>query len=149
MCSTCCPATPGTLKQSCQRDVMSCDVTGTRTCSIMLQARKGKQTLSFYTMPEYEQWKDSTSMSGWDIKYYKGLGTSTREEAKEYFADIEEHRKTFTWASKHLDCPSCRFCLIPTGSCMHLYRSQHQECCSMYVSSALKLLPDYKIWLIT
>lgn len=51
-------------------------------------------------MPEYEQWKESTSMSGWDIKYYKGLGTSTREEAKEYFADIEEHRKTFTWASR-------------------------------------------------
>lgn len=68
----------------------------------MLQARKGRQTLAFYTMPEYEMWKGETNTSGWDIKYYKGLGTSTREEAKEYFADIEEHRKTFVWASKHL-----------------------------------------------
>ena len=43
-------------------------------------------------------WKLNTNTTGWDIKYYKGLGTSTREEAKEYFADIEEHRKTFVWA---------------------------------------------------
>lgn len=49
-------------------------------------------------MPEYEMWKQTTNTTGWDIKYYKGLGTSTREEAKEYFADIEEHRKTFIWA---------------------------------------------------
>ena len=53
---------------------------------------------AFYTMPEYEMWKQNTNTTGWDIKYYKGLGTSTREEAKEYFADIEEHRKTFVWA---------------------------------------------------
>ena len=66
----------------------------------MLQARKGRQTLAFYTMPEYEMWKEETNTSGWDIKYYKGLGTSTREEAKEYFADIEEHRKTFVWAGE-------------------------------------------------
>lgn len=51
-------------------------------------------------MPEYEMWKLNTNTTGWDIKYYKGLGTSTREEAKEYFADIEEHRKTFVWAGK-------------------------------------------------
>lgn len=63
-----------------------------------LQARKGRQTLAFYTMPEYEMWKHNTNTAGWDMKYYKGLGTSTREEAKEYFADIEEHRKTFVWA---------------------------------------------------
>ncbi|DBB17682.1 TPA: hypothetical protein ACH3X3_002722 [Trebouxia sp. C0006] len=64
----------------------------------VIKARKGRQTLAFYTMPEYEMWKEETNTSGWDIKYYKGLGTSTREEAKEYFADIEEHRKTFVWA---------------------------------------------------
>lgn len=39
-----------------------------------LQARKGRQTLSFYTLPEYEEWKDNLpggSTRGWDIKYYK------------------------------------------------------------------------------
>lgn len=81
-----------------------------------MQARKGRQTLSFYTMPEYEAWKESTSMSGWDIKYYKGLGTSTREEAKEYFADIEEHRKTFTWASTDSNYSSL-FARTAAGDC--------------------------------
>ena len=76
-----------------------------------LQARKGRQTLPFYTMPEYEMWKESTSTAGWDIKYYKGLGTSTREEAKEYFADIEEHRKTFVWAGTHAMPSSDCLCL--------------------------------------
>jgi DNA topoisomerase-2 len=31
---------------------------------------------------QYEEWK-KTSGKGWKIKYYKGLGTSTRDEAKE------------------------------------------------------------------
>lgn len=60
-------------------------------------------------MPEYEMWKQNTNTTGWDIKYYKGLGTSTREEAKEYFADIEEHRKTFVWAGT---LHSCFFYLV-------------------------------------
>lgn len=48
--------------------------------SIMLycavQARKGNRTQVFYTMPEYESWRESLGQagtSGWDIKYYKGL----------------------------------------------------------------------------
>eukprot|EP00955_Chlamydomonas_euryale_P051612 354903-Chlamydomonas_euryale.AAC.34 len=50
-------------------------------------------------MPEYEEWKESLggSSKGWKIKYYKGLGTSTSAEAKEYFATIDRHRKEFVW----------------------------------------------------
>ena len=50
-------------------------------------------------MPEYESWKESLggSTRGWRIKYYKGLGTSTSAEAKEYFAAIDRHRKQFVW----------------------------------------------------
>jgi DNA topoisomerase-2 len=44
---------------------------------------RGK-TLSFYTQYEYEQWRQ-TNPKGYTIKYYKGLGTSTRTEAQEYF----------------------------------------------------------------
>ena len=36
---------------------------------------------------------------GWSIKYYKGLGTSTAKEAKEYFAALDHHRKTFAWTT--------------------------------------------------
>ena len=36
-------------------------------------------------------------MQGWKIKYYKGLGTSTAKEAKEYFADLQKNTKNFTY----------------------------------------------------
>ena len=53
----------------------------------ILKARKGTQELMFYNDGEYEQWKttNSGSTKGWTIKYYKGLGTSTSKEFKEYF----------------------------------------------------------------
>ncbi|XP_057989505.1 DNA topoisomerase 2 [Hevea brasiliensis] len=55
--------------------------------------------LSFYTMPEYYSWKESLgNASGWTIKYYKGLGTNDKREGKEYFRDIEKHKKDFIWA---------------------------------------------------
>jgi DNA topoisomerase II len=52
----------------------------------IVKAIKGKQSRIFYTQYEYDQWKDSEK--GWSIQYYKGLGTSTREEAKDYFKDM-------------------------------------------------------------
>jgi len=53
----------------------------------ILKARKGHQELIFYNDGEYEQWKKtSPDTTGWNIKYYKGLGTSTAKEFKEYFA---------------------------------------------------------------
>lgn len=54
----------------------------------------------FHTMPEYEGWKEGlpgATTKGWDIKYYKGLGTSTNDEAREYFANIDGNRKEFVW----------------------------------------------------
>ncbi|EFJ45103.1 hypothetical protein VOLCADRAFT_94598 [Volvox carteri f. nagariensis] len=65
----------------------------------IVKARRGRETKVFYTMPEYEAWKESldNNTSGWDIKYYKGLGTSTKEEAQEYFSRLNLHRKEFVW----------------------------------------------------
>ena len=60
------------------------------------QATKGRQVLAFYSLPEYEAWKEAAG-PGWSIKYYKGLGTSTEAEAKDYFAAIDSHRKAFVW----------------------------------------------------
>jgi DNA topoisomerase-2 len=54
----------------------------------IIKARKGKQEKLFYNDAEYETWKQSDP-SGWAIKYYKGLGTSTAKEFKEYF----QHKK--------------------------------------------------------
>jgi DNA topoisomerase-2 len=65
----------------------------------IIKARKGTATslkgkkedeLSFYNDGEYNLWKAKTTESDqkkWTIKYYKGLGTSTAKEFKEYFAE--------------------------------------------------------------
>ena len=50
----------------------------------ILKASKGNQSVSFYNEQEYETWKEKNP-SGWRVKYYKGLGTSTSAEFKEYF----------------------------------------------------------------
>ena len=51
----------------------------------ILKAKKGSQTLLFYNDGEYNKWKQENDTNGWKIKYYKGLGTSTGSEFKEYF----------------------------------------------------------------
>lgn len=61
------------------------------------QAIKGSQARSFYTLPEYEAWCEEAPRRGWKIKYYKGLGTSTADEARQYFAALGHHRKEFVW----------------------------------------------------
>ena len=43
----------------------------------------------FYSIQKYETWKSSKDeKKGWKIKYYKGLGTSTTKEAKQYFTNM-------------------------------------------------------------
>jgi DNA topoisomerase-2 len=67
------------------------------------KAKKKKNTVTFYTTPEYEAWleEDASHKDGkkWRIKYYKGLGTSDASEAKEYFAALEKNRIPFTTLS--------------------------------------------------
>ena len=47
-------------------------------------------------MPEYYAWKEAHKQErGWEHKYYKGLGTSTTEDAQEYFNDLDKHHKEF------------------------------------------------------
>ena len=54
----------------------------------ILKAKKGNKTLLFYNEGEYEKWKANIGdTSSWKIKYYKGLGTSTGTEFKEYFKE--------------------------------------------------------------
>lgn len=51
----------------------------------ILKARKGSQQLVFYNDGEWETWCKANDSNGWKVKYYKGLGTSTSKEFKEYF----------------------------------------------------------------
>lgn len=53
----------------------------------ILKATKGKEMLEFYNNGEYLNWRENLAQDSkkWSIKYYKGLGTSTSKEFKEYF----------------------------------------------------------------
>ena len=55
----------------------------------ILRAKKGQMTMVFYNDGEYQTWKQSmgTAISSWNVKYFKGLGTSTSAEFKDYFAN--------------------------------------------------------------
>jgi len=54
----------------------------------IVKANKGKENRVFYSQYEYEQWRAGEGSKGWKVKYYKGLGTSTRDEAKDYFSKV-------------------------------------------------------------
>jgi len=61
-----------------------------------------KESHSFFTMPEYEAWKVAHKHErGWEHKYYKGLGTSTTEDAQIYFRDLDKHLKEFDTMKDH------------------------------------------------
>ena len=57
----------------------------------IVKVSKGGKTQSFYNLPEYEAWKELTNEGkGYDQKYYKGLGTSTAQEARDVFKEFKQ-----------------------------------------------------------
>mmetsp|Transcript_105203 Transcript_105203/g.241120 ORF Transcript_105203/g.241120 Transcript_105203/m.241120 type:complete len:1428 (+) Transcript_105203:26-4309(+) len=66
----------------------------------IVKLTKGGDTKTFFTMNEYEEWKRHNNIRGWQIKYYKGLGTSTTKEAKEYFSNLPQHELDFEWTGE-------------------------------------------------
>lgn len=78
-------------------------------CSMLtpiVKAFKGKETKSFYSVSDFENWKESNEGRGWHVKYYKGLGTSTDDEAKEYFRDMRAVSYTWTIGDEKIPSPS-------------------------------------------
>ncbi|MDP2436240.1 MAG: DNA gyrase subunit A, partial [archaeon] len=67
----------------------------------IVKAKSGKQEKWFYNLPEYEQWKHQQreigKLASWSVKYYKGLGTSTSAEGKDYFSNLDRHQRSFRW----------------------------------------------------
>ena len=63
----------------------------------IVKAIKGKDTITFYNLTDYENWKETDESNGYKVKYYKGLGTSTSQEAKEYFFDIDTKLINYFW----------------------------------------------------
>ncbi|PNH12566.1 DNA topoisomerase 2 [Tetrabaena socialis] len=65
---------------------------------------RSKQELSFYSNTDYQAWRTATAdeQNAWKTKYYKGLGTSTAEEAKKYFKDMRLVKYVWDERSKDL-----------------------------------------------
>jgi DNA topoisomerase-2 len=67
---------------------------------------KKTETVSFFSMAEYNAWRETKKdddIHKWKVKYYKGLGTSTSAEAKEYFLAFVQHHRPFRWQSEAKD----------------------------------------------
>src|SRR6476620_5380452 len=74
------------------KDLKSLDFIQTIKTPIV-KATKGKKIIEFFTQQDYEKQKDS--LSGYNIKYYKGIGTSKTAEAKEIFKRKNELQVTY------------------------------------------------------
>lgn len=67
---------------------------------------KKKNPLSFYTITDYEKWAKEvvgSDISKYNIKYYKGLGTSDDKEAREIFGEFEKRIVSFIWETAQND----------------------------------------------
>jgi len=55
----------------------------------IIKMKKRDEVVSFYTIADFEDWRKNNDDKGWEVKYYKGLGTSTEQEAKEWFKNMK------------------------------------------------------------
>jgi DNA topoisomerase-2 len=75
-------------------------LTSMLTPIIKVTHTNGEQ-IAFYSLTDFENWKKATEKTAtglrpWSIKYYKGLGTSTANEAKDYFRDMKVTEYVYT-----------------------------------------------------
>ena len=80
----------------------------------IVRATKGTQTLNFYDQCKVEEHVQNNQ--GWSYKYYKGLGTSTATEAREYYS----HKSDLMWKVNG-DVKLIKTCM-GKGNDSHAYR---------------------------
>ena len=82
-------------------------------CSLatpLLKATRRTESISFYSQGEFDRWKltpAGSTGSAWSVKYYKGLGTSTKAEAREWFEKMAEI--LYEWDGTTDECLSLAF----------------------------------------
>lgn len=73
----------------------------------IVKARRGTEVVSFYNLTDYKAWTVQMQAQrggggggggAWNIKYYKGLGTSDSKEAREYFRDL--NTVNYAWSGE-------------------------------------------------
>ncbi|CAD6888959.1 unnamed protein product [Tilletia controversa] len=62
----------------------------------IVRATKRSEEFAFFTVPEYQAWADQQgNLTGWKIKYYKGLGTTENTLIRKYFSALNKHMLPF------------------------------------------------------
>jgi DNA gyrase/topoisomerase IV subunit B len=54
----------------------------------IIKAIKNKKAIEFFTEKDFREWSETENVNSYQIRYFKGLGTSTKEDAKEIFKRI-------------------------------------------------------------
>ena len=83
----------------CERDFI------TTLLTPIVKVTIDKETISFYNLYDFNKFMDLSKEKGtWKrctVKYYKGLGTSTKKEAIEYFKNISQNMVTYKYSKKN------------------------------------------------
>ena len=70
----------------------------------IVKAIKGKKVLEFFTEQDYIKWKDTgINLNTYQVRYFKGLGTSKKEDAKDTFKRLEELKVDYYYKDKKCD----------------------------------------------
>lgn len=69
----------------------------------IIKAIRGKNVLEFYTEQDYIKWKSLNNTTGYHIRYFKGLGTSKKEDAQDTFRRMEQLRINYYYKDKLCD----------------------------------------------
>lgn len=69
----------------------------------IVKAVKGKRVIEFFNQQDYHKWRETADISGHNIRYYKGLGTSTKEDAQSAFRNFENLQVDYYYKDSKCD----------------------------------------------
>lgn len=68
----------------------------------IIKAIKNKKAIEFFTEKDFREWSETENVNTYQIRYFKGLGTSTKEDAKEIFKRIVDLKVDY-----YIKSPKC------------------------------------------
>jgi len=70
----------------------------------IVKAIKGKKIMEFFTEQDYLKWKETgVNLNTYQIRYFKGLGTSKKDDAKETFRRIDNLKVDYYYKNEKCD----------------------------------------------
>lgn len=64
---------------------------------------KNRKTIEFFTQQDYHAWKERNPTGASNTKYFKGLGTSEKNDAKDIFERFDKLKVDYIWKDKKCD----------------------------------------------